>query len=495
MSNVTDDADPILILGTAAIASASAAAASASQSSNIHGWLAAAIGALGHGSFGVPIKFTKDIDVHPLVLQSFKSFVMILLCPIIPMLGYDVAFTPWGLLSGLLWVVGGTGGIIGIRNAGMAAAVGTWASTMVIVNFVWGILIFQEPVHSFWGTCAAFMLLIVGIIGMSRYSAPTSNKGGTVDGGISDAEASKLLDVATNDEGMVEMTDNKTTTTTNKDTDIATPTNYHRNDPTQLKSRKRMFSSDEFPEEDETIIMNTNSNNNRNNSNFDSNEIQDAFHDEANITVTTKIDDADNIPDANTHNHSNTIQSERKGNMSSVFSRFTKRQIGILFSVWNGLFVGSAFVPIHFAKQAGFAGVTYFISFAFGGLLSNLLLWVMYMMYHYFRQPTGVSLSQAMESMPAWHLRQIWKYGIVAGFLLSMGMFGSILATSALGQGVGNSLVQSKILISGLWGILFFKEISDRRMVRRWFASAIVCVVAILCLSYERLVAKEDEED
>jgi hypothetical protein len=83
------------------------------------GWFAALIAALSYGSFGVPIKATKDVDAHPLVFQSYKTFVMFVTCWGVKLLGVDIAFTKWGILSGFLWVVGGTGGIYGIRNAGM----------------------------------------------------------------------------------------------------------------------------------------------------------------------------------------------------------------------------------------------------------------------------------------------------------------------------------------------------------------------------------------
>ena len=111
------------------------------------GWTFAVIGALAYGSFGVPIRHTKNIDVHPLVLQSYKTFVIFILSWCVPLLGVDIAFTKWGFLSGLLWVIGGTGGIYGIRMAGLAVAVGTWASIMIMVNFVFGILVFAEPVY------------------------------------------------------------------------------------------------------------------------------------------------------------------------------------------------------------------------------------------------------------------------------------------------------------------------------------------------------------
>jgi len=115
------------------------------------GWVAALVAAVAYGSFGVPIKFTKDIDVHPLVLQSFKTGTMFVLAWFVVFLNVPPAWTPWGCLSGLLWVLGGTGGIYAIRKAGLAIAVGTWASVMICVNFIWGILVFRVSSKS---TCS-----------------------------------------------------------------------------------------------------------------------------------------------------------------------------------------------------------------------------------------------------------------------------------------------------------------------------------------------------
>jgi hypothetical protein len=136
------------------------------------GWIAAVVAALAYGSYGVPIKETVQIDVHPLVLQSFKSFTMFVMCWFVRLLGVKAAWTPWGLVSGLLWVIGGTCGVYAIRAAGMAVAVGTWASTMICVNFYWGIVVFKEPVADFWGAVGAFVCLGIGLVGMSHFSAP-----------------------------------------------------------------------------------------------------------------------------------------------------------------------------------------------------------------------------------------------------------------------------------------------------------------------------------
>lgn len=81
-------------------------AVSFDQCTDACGWTAGIIAALSYGSFGVPIKHTAHIDVHPLVLQSYKTLVVFLSCWLVVLLDVNVAFTWWGILSGFMWVVG-----------------------------------------------------------------------------------------------------------------------------------------------------------------------------------------------------------------------------------------------------------------------------------------------------------------------------------------------------------------------------------------------------
>jgi hypothetical protein len=91
--------------------------------------------------------------------------------------------------------------------------------------------------------------------------------------------------------------------------------------------------------------------------------------------------------------------------------------------------------------------------------------------------------------MPVWHFSQLSIPGMSAGVLLSIAMFGSVLSVTYLGQGIGNSIVQTKILVSGLWGILWFAEIRGTWIITKWFLSASLTVIGIVWLSYERILA------
>jgi glucose uptake protein GlcU len=383
------------------------------------GWFSAAVAAICAGSWGAPVKSVADFDVHPLVMQSYKTTVLFSTCWMVLFMGQEARWTPYGLLSGFLYVAGGTGGCFAIPNCGMATAVGTWASIQVTINFICGILIFQEPVHSFQGISGSFFFLGLGLVGMSKYSAPPTK-----------ADAGKPKEQGSREEEDVpaEARDG-------------------------LKPRKRHHSGDE--EEIAPLVE-------------ESGEQVD--YSQANTPYKKK--DAIII---------------FCGRLS-----LTRRQAGILSAVWNGVFNGTSLLPLHYAKEQGFGGLSYMISFGTGSLITNCVLWVLLFAYNYAQQSKGVSVRQSFKSMPAFYFKEIGPRGILAGSIASVALFGSIQATTILGQGVGNSLVQSKILISGLWGIFWFKEIKAPDAIRKWFLSATLCVVCILWLSYERLAAKQN---
>ena len=183
-------------------------------------------------------------------------------------------------------------------------------------------------------------------------------------------------------------------------------------------------------------------------------------------------------------------------------------------------------------QQRGFTHIVYILSFGTGSLVANIVLWVLYFLWVYYyyittttnttttttapqqqqqqqqnsdssknnettttantissSSYTAPAVSAALDSMPTWYFHILWKRGACAGLLLTIGMYSSIIAVSLLGQGVGNSLTQSKILISGLWGIYYYKEITDKKLIFKWFISAMVCICGIVLLSYERLAA------
>jgi len=363
------------------------------------GWFAAFIGAVGFGSFAVPIKGERanSVDVDPLVMQSYKSLMCFLTSWLVVLLGVEVTFTPWGIVSGLFWVPGGAFNIFAIRNAGLAISQGIVASSIVMVSFIWGNIIFKEPVHSEVIAYSAVWLIMLGLYGMSYYSTAES-LASTEDGVTANGE----------DEG----------------------------------------------EEQQDLIHRKNSD-----------------------------------PDVALSSHSTgepleiTQPSLSKASSIVICGKpYSRRNLGLLSALMCGTWGGSCLVPMHYSPKDA-SGLGYVISFSIGALLVTIVLWILrftHQMYQF-----GGSPKKAYDVLPSFHFRVMWLPGFIAGSLWSLGNVGSIVAVEKLGQGVGYSASQAALLIAGMWGIFYYKEVKACVTIGKWFVSAIITISGILLLGYE----------
>jgi Transmembrane family, TMEM144 of transporters len=162
----------------------------------------------------------------------------------------------------------------------------------------------------------------------------------------------------------------------------------------------------------------------------------------------------------------------------------SKRRLGMLAAAFCGLWGGSIMAPMKFSK-ADTKGTHYLLSFAIGASVINLGLWILRYVYCVVQCR---SFRGAYESLPSFHIRKMWLMGGTAGILWSIGNFFSLISVYYLGEGVGYPLVQTSILISGLWGLLYFKEVQGSDRVWKWLFSSLLTVFGILLLSYEHHV-------
>ena len=72
--------------------------------------------------------------------------------------------------------------------------------------------------------------------------------------------------------------------------------------------------------------------------------------------------------------------------------------------------------------------------------------------------------------------------GVAAGALWAAGNVLSVHATMRLGQAVGFPLTQVCVVVSALWGILYFGELRDRAALRIFAASAVLVLAAAAAL-------------
>jgi glucose uptake protein GlcU len=118
-------------------------------------------------------------------------------------------------------------------------------------------------------------------------------------------------------------------------------------------------------------------------------------------------------------------------------------------------------------------------------MIVTIILWLLRYLYHYFASDRDAM--KAWNAIPSFYIREMWFQGLLSGLLYSLGNVCSIFAISSLGQGVGFSFIQSSMLISGLWGVCFFREILGFDRIMKWLLSSIVTIIGILLLSREHI--------
>eukprot|EP00980_Cylindrotheca_fusiformis_P005315 scaffold1136_cov146-Cylindrotheca_fusiformis.AAC.28 len=392
------------------------------------GIAAALLAVLSWGTFGVPIKCNVDVEVNFFVMQSYKTLVCFLTSWFVIFLGEPVRWTPWGIVSGLFWVPGAACGIYGIRNAGVAVAIGTWSSIQVITSCIFGIIIFQEKVKDPVQTLIAIAILTFGLLGMSRYSDPSIDSSSVAaTNTISEYQPVSISDIVSDGVATIPF-------------------------PPAPRILKRTPSNpDVVPKVIPFELESTNPG--------------DSFSEPLLLSPSEDKD-------------------HRKDRMVSLLGgriSMTQRQLGMLGAVVNGAWGGLNLIPLHFAQRdSGMSGASYLISYATGSMIVCIGIWFLMFFYHYRHHN---SVSEAIEQLPAWHVKELGLPGMLAGLFYSVGNFCSILAVAYLGQGVGFSFCQGQLLISGLWGVFYFKEIQGRDTITKWFASASITIVGIIWLS------------
>eukprot|EP00529_Nitzschia_sp_RCC80_P021203 CAMPEP_0113494500 /NCGR_PEP_ID=MMETSP0014_2-20120614/29137_1 /TAXON_ID=2857 /ORGANISM="Nitzschia sp." /LENGTH=416 /DNA_ID=CAMNT_0000388391 /DNA_START=381 /DNA_END=1628 /DNA_ORIENTATION=- /assembly_acc=CAM_ASM_000159 len=403
------------------------------------GWIAAICCLFAWGSFGVPIKSIEHGDVNFFVMQSYKTIVCFLTSWFVVLLGEPVRFTYWGVVSGLFWVPGAACGIYAIRTAGISAAVGLWSSIQVVASFIFGIIIFQEKVKDEMKALMAFVVLVIGLVGMSRYSDPEIDK---------ETSTSNYHHTSTS------TTNDRMTVTT-----IQSPEKKNIPPPNaaNVPSKRKTSTTDVSAGGDDNNMTGKD-------------------------TMTPlEIDDEDRRP---------LLESDDKNVLKDRVVLFggrlvlTKHQLGMLGAVVNGAWGGMNLIPLHYAKRdLGMSGAGYLISYATGSMIVCIAIWIGIFIFYFIKK--GNSVKDAVEALPKWNLREIGLPGLFAGLLYSIGNFCAIIAVSYLGQGVGFSFCQGQLIISGSWGIFYFHEITHHATILKWFASAMITISGIIWLSYQ----------
>ena len=371
-------------------------------------------------------------------------------------LGVEYKFSPYGLLSGLLWVTGGACGIFGIRNSGLAISVGTWSSITVLVSFAWGILIFDEQVISVWGTLLGVIMMIFGFIGMAYFSSPQ-----VMEGDVSHNSSTNRI----RNEG-----DNHDQH--NRDDD------FDQNP--QGQNRNGCTANDGIVENSlkEPLLQ-------------QQQQQQHLAEDEEGQHATTNIEEehgehsghtspsTDDETDTNTSNQSHNASIDHSTTVIFLGMKWNRRRLGLLGAVMDGVLGGMMLVPMHFSA---YHGEEYIISFGTGAMSITLIFWLIRFAYNVYETK---SIQKGYNELPSLHLKTLIIPGGLGGLVWSIGNIGLIFSVSFLGESIGMSIVQSNMIVSGMIGIIWFQEIKGVKPIVFWTLSALLTFVGIIFLSYQ----------
>lgn len=146
--------------------------------------------------------------------------------------------------------------------------------------------------------------------------------------------------------------------------------------------------------------------------------------------------------------------------------------LGVGAALFNGIWGGANLVP---SKYSPYHGIRYALSYSYGAAIANICLLIAY------------ALLQLIygRPFPSFHFRVMAFPGFLSGCAWSAGNFCSLYAVNALGEGIGYSLIQASVIISGAWGIILYGELSGYRILI-WSFFLLICVATMVGLALEK---------
>jgi hypothetical protein len=105
----------------------------------------------------------------------------------------------------------------------------------------------------------------------------------------------------------------------------------------------------------------------------------------------------------------------------------------------------------------------YAISFGIGQFIVLIFIWLLRYLYNV-HQCQG-DFNEGFQALPSLHVREMWLPGALCGALWEISNIGSLVSVQFLGEGVGFSVVQAALLVSGTFWFIT-KDISLSAFLR-----------------------------
>lgn len=144
--------------------------------------------------------------------------------------------------------------------------------------------------------------------------------------------------------------------------------------------------------------------------------------------------------------------------------------LGIGACLLLGLFNGTMLVP---SQETEITGLAYAVCFALGVGLVTTCLAPLYFGFQFVRT----------RKLPKFEVKITLLPGVVAGLLWNAGNICSVFAAEYLGMTIGFPLTQMALLVSALWGMILFKEITRIPAIISFFSAALILIGGAVLLS------------
>ncbi len=135
---------------------------------------------------------------------------------------------------------------------------------------------------------------------------------------------------------------------------------------------------------------------------------------------------------------------------------------GIICAIISGVFFGSQLVPL---KMSGLEPMKFLFSMSLGIMVAGMMIYLV-----------------KRKSFEV----QIFVPAIISGCLWNVANLASFFAVFNLGISVGYPLTQMALFVSLLWGIIYFKEITETRKIALLTYGAIILFIGSIILTFSR---------
>eukprot|EP01155_Anaeramoeba_flamelloides_P046641 Anaeramoba_flamelloidesc39857_g1_i1.p1 GENE.c39857_g1_i1~~c39857_g1_i1.p1 ORF type:complete len:401 (-),score=58.52 c39857_g1_i1:80-1282(-) len=373
------------------------------------GWVSVIIAIFFWGFFSVPMKFKSILqaDLNTFVFNFYLT-IMVVTLPFFVLIVAPFHFSGFGMLAGLLWIPCSISFPLAIQNIGISKGQSIWAILVLLVSFFWGV-VFGHKVKSVGLTVVALCFLVVGVTSMGFIKQSKEGNEKKDQQESSDSELIPIGDNKINSE-YLEHSERRSDSSLQQDN----------------KPKKSV------PKFSLTGLTDADS------------DVSDPFED-MEIDSNSIEDDNSVLNRDILHNKDEYVLKEHEPDL----------KLGILGIALITIFGGSQMVPLEFASESE-KGLTMPISFGFGAFLGASVIFVITCAAYYYKNRTIRDLLQL----------NVIHYPLASGALWTIGNIFTIIATmSPLGMSQGYSLVQLAVVVASLIGIIFFKELTGKKIL------------------------------